>query len=89
MRRKHGSNFNLVQFRKVVELYSCTGDKGYMMSDNLVVSDFVNENLSSDSSDSEGEKLEVKFLWWGNDDGASKVKFTPDVEDAPLAWQET
>ena len=89
MRRKHGSNFNLVQFRKIVELYSCTGDKGYMMSDNLAVSDFVNENLSSDSSDSEGEKLEVKFLWWRNDDGASKVKFTPDVEYTLVAWQET
>ena len=51
------------------------------MSDNLVVSDFVNENLSSDSSDSKSEKLEAKFLWWRIDDGASKVKFTPDVED--------
>ena len=49
----------------------------------------MDENLLSDSSDSESEKLEVKFLWWRNDDGASKVKFTPDVEDALVAWQET
>ena len=49
----------------------------------------VNENWSSDSSDSESEELEVKFLWWKNDDGASKVKFTPDVEDTFVAWQET
>ena len=60
MRRKHGSNFNLVQFRRIVELYSCTGDKSCIMSEcerfknhNLVVSDFVNENFSSDSLDTE------------------------------------
>ena len=42
----------------MVELFSCTCDKGCMMSEcerfnnhNLVVSDFVNESLSSDSSD--------------------------------------
>ena len=30
---------------------------------NLVVSDFVNENISSDASDSESENLEENFLW--------------------------
>ena len=49
----------------------------------------MDENFLSYSSDSESGKLEVKFLWWRNDDGASKVKFTPDVEDAFVAWQET
>ena len=87
MRRTHRSNFNLVQFRRIVELYSCTGDKGCMMSDcerfknqNLVVSDFVNENLSSDPSDTESENLEAKFLRWSKDDGAAKVKL-------PLMWK--
>ena len=45
----------------------------------------MNENLSSDSSDSESEKLEVKCLWWRIDDGARKVKFIPDVEDTFVA----
>ena len=96
MRRKHGSNFNLVQVRRIVELYSSTGDKGCMMSDcerfknqNLVVNDFVNENLSPDSSDSERENLEVNFFRWSKDDGAAKVEVTLDVEDTLIAWQKT
>ena len=94
MRRKHASNFNLVQFRRIVEPFSCSGDKGCLMSEcewfnnhNLVVSDFVNENLSSNSSDSESENLEVKFFWWSKDDGAAKVEVTLGVEDAFTAWQ--
>ena len=96
MRRRNGSNFNLMQLRRTVELYSCTGDKGCMMSEcekfknhNLVVNDFVNENLSSDSSDSESENLEVKFLRWSKDDGAAKVEVTLDEQDALIALQET
>ena len=50
----------------------------------LVVSDFVNENFLSDSSDSESENLEVKFLWWSKNDGAAKVEVTLDVEDPLL-----
>ena len=46
----------------------------------FVVSDFVNENLSSDSSESESQTLEVKFLRWSKDDGAAKVEVTLDVE---------
>ena len=53
---------------------------------NLVVNDFVNGNLSSDSSDSESENLEVKFLRGSKDDGATKIKVTLDVEDTLVAW---
>ena len=56
---------------------------------NLVVSGFVNENLSSDSSDSESQNLEEKFLRWSKDDSAAKVEVTLDVEDALFRWQET
>ena len=69
MRRKDGSNFNLVQRRRIVELYSCTFDKGCMMSQRerlknpkLADIEFANKHLSSDSSDSESENLDVKFL---------------------------
>ena len=44
---------------------------------NLVVSDFVNGNLSSNSSYSESEK-------WSKDDGASKIEVALDVEDAHI-----
>lgn len=77
----------------IFQLYYCTGDKSCMMSEcercknhNLAVNDFVNENLSSDSSDSESENLEVKFLRGNKDDGATKIKVTLDVEDALVAW---
>ena len=53
------------------------------------VSNFVNENLSSDFSDSESENLEVKFLRWSKDDGAAKVEVTLDAEEVLVAWQET
>ena len=53
------------------------------------VSNFVNENLSSDFSDSESENLEVKFLWRSKDDGAAKVEVTLDAEEILVAWQET
>ena len=53
------------------------------------VSNFVNENLSSDFSDSESENLEVKFLWRSKDDGAAKVEVTLDAEEVLVAWQET
>ena len=53
------------------------------------VSNFVNENLSSDFSDSESENLEVKFLRRSKDDGAAKVEVTLDAEEVLVAWQET
>ena len=69
----------------IVKLYSCAGDKGCMMSEckrcknrNLVVSDFVYENLLSDSSRSERENLVVELLRWSKDDGAAKVEVTLD-----------
>ena len=75
----------------IVELYSCTGGKGCIMgkcekckNHNLAVGDFVNENLSSNRSDSESENLDVNFLWWSKNDGADKVEVTFDVEDAVI-----
>ena len=63
----------------IAELYSCTSDKGSMMSQcekcknhNLVANDFANENLSSDSSGSESGNLEVIFTRWSKDDGTAK-----------------
>ena len=53
------------------------------------ISNFVNENFSSDFSDSESENLEVKFLRWSKDDGAAKVEVTLDAEEVLVAWQET
>ena len=53
------------------------------------VSNFVNENLSSDFSDSESENLEVKFLRRSKDDGVAKVEVTLDAEEVLVAWQET
>ena len=51
----------------IIELYSCTSGKGCMMSKwekcknhNLVISDFANENMSSDASYSESEKNRSK-----------------------------
>ena len=40
---------------------------------NLIVIGFVNENLSSDSSDSKSENLEVKFPRLNKNDSAAKV----------------
>lgn len=48
------------------------------------VSNFVNENLSSDFSDSESENLDVKFLRWSKHDSATKIEVTNDVEDRLL-----
>ena len=53
-------------------------------SHNLFVSDFVNENFSSDFSDCESENLEVKFLLLSKNDGAARVEVTLDVEDPLL-----
>lgn len=36
----------------------------------------MNENLSSNSSDSESEHLELKLFWWSKDDGAVKAEVT-------------
>ena len=36
---------------------------GKCKNHNFVVSDLVDESLSSDSSDNVSENLEVKFLW--------------------------
>ena len=60
-----------------------------MKNHNIVASDFVNENLSADSSDSEIENLVVKFLRWSKDNGAGNIEVTLDLEDALIAWQET
>ena len=91
MTRKDGSNFNLVQLRRIVELYSCTFDKGCMMSERerlknpkLVDTEFANKHLSSDFSDSESENLDVKFLRWSKHDSATKIEVTIDVEDRLL-----
>ena len=44
---------------------------------NLVVIGFVNENLSSDSSDSKSENLEVKFPRLNKNDSAAMVDVIP------------
>ena len=62
---------------------------GKCKNHNFVVSDLVNENLSSDSSDNVSENLEVKFLWQDKNDGTVKVEVTLDVEDALIIQQQT
>lgn len=62
---------------------------GKCKNHNFVVSDLVDENLSSDSSDNVSENLEVKFLWQDKNDGTVKVEVTLGVEDALIIQQET